>query len=187
MKNPYVYGYLPLFSIILYSLTFGIFAVSKSIQLFQSIGIYNGMREFLTDVEIRMLLLFVFFLCFFMLFSALKLIGETIHEIGMLFFSKDSEGDAVKAARGGYVLFFIGSLISAFAIQSFTALIIIFALSLFCFFVYSIYKMSQYMSLSGMIGLIAFEILFWSFFITVVIFVCMKLYNGILASLPFAK
>lgn len=43
------------------------------------------------------------------------------------------------------------------------------------------------MSLSGMIGLIAFEILFWSFFITVVIFVCMKLYNGILASLPFAK
>lgn len=96
MKNPYVYGYLPLFSIILYSLTFGIFTVSKSIQLFQSIGIYNGMREFLTDVEIRMLLLFVFFLCFFMLFSALKLIGETIHEIGMLFFSKDSEGGAVK-------------------------------------------------------------------------------------------
>ncbi|MEJ9282269.1 DUF5366 family protein, partial [Ureibacillus thermosphaericus] len=91
------------------------------------------------------------------------------------------------AARGGYVLFFIGSFISAFAVQSFTVLLIIFALSLFCFFVYSIYKMSQYMSLSGMIGLIAFEILFWSFFITVVIFVCMKLYNGILASLPFAK
>lgn len=187
MKNPYLYGYLPLFSIMLYSLTFGIYTVGKSVEFFHSIGVYAGMREFLSDIEIRMLLLFVFFLCFFMLFSALKLIGETIHEVAMLFFSKDSEGGAVRVARGGYVIFFFGGLLSAVAIQSFTLLIIIFIVTIFSSFVYTVYKMSQYMSTAGMIGLIIFEIVFWSIFITAVIYVILKLYNGILASLPFAN
>lgn len=187
MKNPYLYGYLPLFSIMLYSITFGIYTVGKSLEFFQSIGVYAGMREFLSDFEIRTLLLFVFFLCFFMLFSALKLIGETIHEVAMLFFSKDSEGGAVIVARGGYVIFFFGGLLSAVAIQSFTLLMIIFILTIFSSFVYTVYKMSQYMSTSGMIGLIIFEIVFWGIFIIAVIYVLLKLYNGILASLPFAN
>lgn len=106
MKNPYLYGYLPLITIVLFSLTFGIFAVSESLQLFQAIGVYNGMREFLSDLELRFVLLIIFALVFFMLFSALKLLGETIHELGMLFFSKDKEGQTIHAARGGYVIFF---------------------------------------------------------------------------------
>lgn len=187
MKNPYLYSYLPLFSILLYSLSFGIFTVGKLISLFQSIGLYAGMLEFFTDMEIRMLLLFVSFLCFFMMFSALKLVGETIHEIAMLLFSNDSEGHSVKGARGGYVIFFFGGLLSTVAIQSYLALLIIFALSLFCSFVYTVYKMSQYTSLAGMIGLIVFEIVFWAVFLAAVLFVCLKLYNGILASLPFAN
>lgn len=187
MKNPYLYSYLPLLSILLYSLTFGIFAVSRAVELFQSIGLYAGLREFFTDMEIRVLLLFVIFLCFFMLFSALKLIGETIHETGMYFFSKDAEGKAVKAGRGGYAIFFIGGLVSTIAVQSLPMLLIIFALSLFCSFVYTIYKMSQYTSLPGMVGFIVFEVLFWAIFLAAVLFVCLKLYNGILASLPFVQ
>ncbi|NLY80396.1 MAG: YufK family protein [Lysinibacillus sp.] len=187
MRNPYLYGYLPLFSIMLYSLTFGIYMVGVSVEFFRSIGVYAGMQEFLSDIEISVLLLFVFFLCFFMLFSALKLIGETIHELAMLFFSKDSEGGAVRVARGGYVIFFFGGLLSSVAIQSFTALMIIFIVTIFCSFVYTVYKMSQFMSLTGMVGLIIFEIVFWGIFITAVIYVCLKLYNGILASLPFAN
>lgn len=187
MKNPYLYGYLPLFSIMLYSLTFGIYTVGQSIEFSQSIGVYAGMREFLSDIEIKLLLLFVFFLCYFMLFSALKLIGETIHEVAMLFFSKDSDGGAVKAARGSYVIFFFGALLSAVAVQSLLALMIIFALAIFSSFVYMVYKMSEFMSMSGMIGLIMFEIVFWAVFITAVMYVFFKLYNGILASLPFAN
>lgn len=187
MKNAYLYSYLPLFSILLFSLTFGIFTVGKSIELFHSIGLYSGMREFFTDGEIRMLLLFVFFLCFFMLFSALKLVGETVHEIAMAFFLKDSEVEGLKGARWGYLIFFFGGLLSSLATQSVLALIIIFSLSLFCSYVYTVYQMSQYMSLSGLIGLIAFEILFWAVFLVTVAYVCVKLYNGIVASLPFAK
>ncbi len=66
----------------------------------------------------RIFLLIVFALCYFMLFSALKLIGETIHELAMLFFSKDLEGKTVYEARGGNVIFFFGAIASAFGIQS---------------------------------------------------------------------
>ncbi|PKC51699.1 hypothetical protein RhiirA1_483179 [Rhizophagus irregularis] len=61
-------------------MSFGIYMVDQSLQLFISI--------------------------------ALKLIGETIHEVGMLFFSRDNNGQTISVARGGYVIFFFGSLLS---------------------------------------------------------------------------
>ena len=186
MKNPYLYGYLPLITIILFSFTFGIFAVSESLQLFQSIGVYNGMREFLSDIELRFVLLVVFALIFFMLFSALKLIGETIHELGMLFFSKDKAGETINVARSGYVIFFFGAFASVIGIQSIVILIAIFLVTVFCYFIFNVYKMSQYMSFTGMIGLIFFEVLAWFVLLALIAYAVVKLYNGILASLPFA-
>ena len=187
MKNPYLYGYLPLFTILLFSLTFGMYTVGISLDFLTSIGIYSGMREFLTDFELRVLLLIVFTLCFFMIFSALKLIGETIHEVGMLLFSKDQKGETISVARGGYVIFFFGSLVSSFGIQSFTVLITIFLLTVFIYFIYNMYKMSQFLTMSGTVGLLVYEILFWSILMTLIMYVVLKLFNGILASLPFAN
>ena len=187
MKNPYIYGFLPLITILLFSLTFGLYAVGEALQLFRAIGVYSGMREFLSDFELRVLLLIVFALIFFMAFSALKLLGETIHELGMLFFSKDNEGAAVSQARGGYVILFIGAMCSAFAIQSIYALVGIFVLTVFIYFIYLIYKMSLFMSMSGTIGLLIFELFMWTLLISLLVYVILKLYNGVLASLPFAK
>ncbi|KGR75041.1 DUF5366 family protein [Ureibacillus sinduriensis] len=187
MKNPYLYGYLPLFSVILFSLTYGIYLVGESLELLTAIGVYTGMREFLTDIELRLLLLSVFALCFFMLFSALKLIGETIHEVGMLLFSKDNTGEMIGVARGGYLIFFFGSLLSIFGIQSILILLCVFALTIFSYFTFHIYKMSRFLTLPGTIGLIFFEILMWAIFITFICYVVLKLYNGLLASLPFTN
>ena len=86
-----------------------------------------------------------------MLFSALKLIGETIHELGMLFFSKDQNGETMNVARGGYVIFFIGALLSAIGIQSLPLLVIIFGITVAVYFVYTVYKMSHFMSLTGFV------------------------------------
>lgn len=187
MKNPYLYGYLPLFTILLFSLTFGIFTVTQSLEFFKGIGIYNGMREFLSDLQLRMFLLILFAVVFFMLFSALKLVGETIHEIGMLLFSSDQVGETINIARGGYVVFFFGALLSAFGIQSLYILLAIFLLTVLAYFVFSVYKMSNFMSIGGLIGLIFFEIVFWALLIALILYVVVKLYNGILASLPFAN
>ena len=153
MKNPYLYGYLPLITIILFSFTFGLFAVSESLQLFQAIGVYNGMREFLSDLELRFVLLIVFALIFFMIFSALKLIGETIHELGMLFFSKDKEGQTIHAARGGYVIFFFGAFASVIGIQSIMVLVTVFIVTVFFYFIFSLHnsfpKVSKQIMLTG--------------------------------------
>ncbi|MER2192705.1 MAG: DUF5366 family protein [Solibacillus sp.] len=185
MKNPYLYGYLPLITVLLFSFTFGIFAVTASLDLFESIGVYNGMREFLSDLELRFVLLILFAVCFFMLFSALKLVGETIHELGMLFFSKDQAGETISVARGGYVVFFVGAIISVVGMQSLPILVGIFMLTVFVYFIYTVFKMSQFMSFGGVIGLIFFEILIWTALLTLIVYALFKLYNSVIASLPF--
>ncbi|MGE7112415.1 DUF5366 family protein [Lysinibacillus sp. NPDC047702] len=187
MRNPYIYGYLPLITILLFSLTFGMYAVGESLQIFRSIGVYSGMREFLSDFELRVFLLIVFAMIFFMVFSALKLVGETIHELGMLFFSKDQDGATVSQARGGFIILFVGAICSAFAIQFIYVLVGIFVLTIFIYFIYLIYKMSHFMSMGGTIGLLVFELFMWTILLSLLVYVVLKLYNGILASLPFAS
>ena len=185
MKNPYLYGYLPFFTVLFFSLTFGIFTVSESMSLLTGIGLYNGMLEFLTDFELRVFLFILFSLCYFMLFSALKLVGTTIHEMAMLFFSKDKEGEAMRHARGANVIFFFGALLSAVGVQSFYILVGIFLITVFSYFVFLVFKLSTFMSFTGMIGLLMFEILFWGVFVGFVIYVLFKLYNSLIAALPF--
>ena len=145
------------------------------------------MREFLTDFQLRICLLIIYALLFFMLFSALKLIGETIHETAMLFFSDDVEGESYSEARGGNVIYFFGSLASAVGINSLTVLAVVFLMTTFIYFVYVVFKMSRFMTMTSMIGLIVFEIIVWSALVSIVIYIVLKLYNGVMASLPFIE
>lgn len=185
MRNPYIYGYLPFVTIVLFSLTFGVYTVGVSIDLFKEIGLYAGMREFLTDMQLRIFLLVIYTLFFFMVFSAMKLIAETIHETAMLFFSKDVEGKSYSEARGGNVIYFFGALASAGGIQSIQLLVGIFLLTTFVYFVYVVYKLSKFMTLISTLGLIIFEITVWSVLILIIIYILLRLYNGVMASLPF--
>lgn len=187
MKNPYIFGYLPFVTIVLFSLTFGVYAVSESIELFKEIGLYNGMREFLTDIQLRVFLLIIYSLVFFMIFAALKLIAETIHETAMLLFSKDLEGQSYHQARSATVIYFFGALLTVGGINSITIMGVIFLATTFIYFVYVVTKLSKYMSITSMLGLIVFEIITWSVLISSIIFILLKLYNGIMASLPFLE
>ncbi|MEK5068850.1 YufK family protein [Sporosarcina sp. FSL K6-1508] len=185
MKNPYIYGYLPFVTIVLFSLTFGVYTVSMSVELFKGIGLYAGMREFLTDIQLRVFLLVIYALLFFMVFSALKLIAETIHETAMLFFSKDEEGKSYSEARGGNVIYFFGALASAGGISSVKLLAAIFLLTTFIYFVYVVFKLSKFMTIVSTIGLLVFEITVWAVLVSTIIYILLKLYNGVIASLPF--
>ena len=185
MKNPYIFGYLPFVTIVLFSLTFGVYTVGVSVELFKGIGLYAGMREFLTDIQLRIFLLVIYALLFFMVFSALKLIAETIHETAMLFFSKDVEGKSYSEARGGNVIYFFGALASAGGINSINLLTAIFLLTTFIYFVYVVFKLSKFMTIVSTIGLLVFEILVWAILVSTIIYILLKLYNGVIASLPF--
>ena len=185
MKNPYIFGYLPFVTIVLFSLTFGVYTVGLSVELFKGIGLYAGMREFLTDIQLRIFLLVIYALLFFMVFSALKLIAETIHETAMLFFSKDVEGKSYSEARGGNVIYFFGALASAAGINSISLLAAIFLLTTFIYFVYVVFKLSKFMTMVSTIGLLVFEIMVWTILLSTIIYILLKLYNGVIASLPF--
>lgn len=184
MRNPYIFGYLPFVSIVFFALTFGVYTVGESIELFKEIGLYSGMREFLSDVQLRLFLLVVYALIFFMIFSALKLIGETIHNSAMLFFSKDVEGASYREARAGSVIYFFGALATAGGIQSITIMGLIFLLTTAVYFIYTVFKLSKFMTVPNMIAMIAFEVIMWGVILSVVVYTVLKLYNGILASLP---
>lgn len=185
MRNPYIFGYLPFVTIALFSLTFGVYTVSWSMDLFKEIGLYAGMLEFLTEIQMRVFLLIVYALIFFMVFSALKLIAETIHEIGMLFFSKDASGASYSEAKSGNLIYFFGAITSAAGIQSIKLLGLIFLLTTFIYFVYMVYKLSKFMTIGSTVGLIFFEIIVWSVFLFTIIYILLRLYNGVMASLPF--
>lgn len=187
MKNPYIFGYLPFVTIILFSLTFGVYTVGSLMDLFKDIGLYRGMREFLSDLQLRSFLLVICSFVYFMFFAALKLIAETIHEMAMLFFSKDSNGEMYLKTRGGTLIYFVGALVSAGGIHSIKLLLGIFLITTFIYFIYVSYILSQFMSTLSVIGLIFFEILVWGVFISIILYILLKLYNGILASLPGVK
>ncbi|OCS92586.1 DUF5366 family protein [Caryophanon latum] len=186
MKNPYLYGYLPLISVVLFSLTFGVYAVTESIKLFKVIGVYSGMSQFMSDIEIRILLLIVFMLCFFMLFSALKLVGETIHELGMLFFAKELQVETYSNAKSASTIVFFGAIASAFGMSSLMLLALIFAATMIVYFMFVVYKMSDAMSTSGLVGLIMFEVLIWAASLVGIGYVIVRLYNTLLSSLPIS-
>lgn len=184
MRNPYLFGYLPFLTITLFSLTFGVYLVGASIVFFGQIGLYAGLREFLTETQLRLFLLVIYSLAFFMIFSALKLIAETIHETAMLFFSIDAVGESYSEAKSGNLIYFFGALASVGGIQSVKVLLAIFLLTTFIYFVFTMFKLSKFMTVSSMVGLLFFEILVWGIFLSGVIYIILKLYNGVLASLP---
>nr|WP_258832334.1 YufK family protein [Peribacillus frigoritolerans] len=47
----------------------------------------------------------------------MKLISDTILELSLLFFSKDSEGKALNSVRKGSVIYVIGGACSLFSVQ----------------------------------------------------------------------
>lgn len=186
IKNPYLYSYLPLITIVLFSLTFGLYSVNEAVILFHKIGVYAGMHEFLSDVQMRILLLIVFALIYFMIFSALKLIGETIHDVGMLFFTKDRIDQAMEnKANAGVVIFFFGALASVAGLVNVFILVGIFLLSAIFYFIFVTYKLSDYLSFGSILGIMLFEMTMWILLLTLVVYAIFKLYNGIVSSLPF--
>ncbi|TFE03771.1 DUF5366 family protein [Jeotgalibacillus salarius] len=187
MKNTYLTGYLPLFSILMFSLSFSVYGVGVLTELFRGIGIYAGMREFLSDLELKIFILIVLMIIFFMIFAALKLIAETINEVALLFFSRDKEGEALNRVRSGSLIYFFGSLATIISLSSIRGLLIIFVVTSFVYFVYFVLKVSTTLSAGGTVGVILFEITIWAALISAVLYVVIRLYNGLLASLPILE
>ncbi|MFS0863711.1 DUF5366 family protein [Fredinandcohnia sp. 179-A 10B2 NHS] len=184
MKNTYFTSYFPLISIILFSISFAIFTEINILELLKQIGIYRGMQEFLSPTGINLAIFFIFFLVYFMMFAALKLIADTLLELSLLFFTKDSEGKNLAKIKSGSFFYLLGGVISLLIVQSLYGLILLFFVATLCYFIYFVYKIYPSMTLSGLIGVVFFQTISWFTFFTSVIYICIKLYNSVIASLP---
>lgn len=184
MKNTYLTSYFPLLSILLFSLSLSIRVEMTVIDVLKNAGIYEGMKEFFSDGGIKLSLLVLLLVVFFMIFAALKLIADTINELSLLFFSKDSEGESLKQIRSGSIIYFLGGAISLVSLYSFIGIGAIFAIATVVYFIYFVYRISSSMTFLGIIGVIFFQVVIWSSLLTGVLFIAVKVYNSILASLP---
>ena len=77
MRNTYFTSYFPLISIILFSISSVFFFENQSLIILRKIGLYDGLLEFFSGTEIKLTILFLIFLLFFMMLSAIKLISDT--------------------------------------------------------------------------------------------------------------
>jgi len=182
MKNTYYTSYFPLLSIILFSLSLAIHAQMKLIDIFIWMGLYEGMLTVFSEQEMKLTLLILLILLFFMIFSALKLVAQTINELSLLFFSNDREGDILKNVRSGSVVFLIGGVLSILTIYSFWGMVITFFISTIVYFIYFVYKISETLSLAGLVGVIFFQVFTWGTGLIVITYSFMKWYNILLNS-----
>lgn len=184
MKNTYLTSYFPLLSIILFSLSFSIQVEMVLLELLKNAGIYEGMLEFFSDTGIKMALLILLLVLFFMVFAALKLIADTINELSLLFFSKESEGDSLKQIRTGSVIYFIGGALSLISIFSILGIVAILVGATVIYFIYFVFKISSSMSIVGVTGVIFFQVVLWSTLLIGIFYLAVKVYNSLMASLP---
>ncbi|GAE29993.1 DUF5366 family protein [Alkalihalobacillus hemicellulosilyticus] len=184
MTNRYITSHFPLISIVLFSLALAIYVQGLILTELVNMGVYSGMLEFISENGIKLTLLFLLMLFFFMVFSALKLITDTTIELSMLFFSKDEEGTELSKARGGSWIYLIGSVVSLFVANQLIFILALFLLASFIYFVFLIYKVSDVLSFGGLVGFIFFQVFFWGAFVISVVYALVRLYNSFMASLP---
>lgn len=184
MKNTYLMSYFPLLAIILFGLSFSIHVEMLLVDFLRKTGIYEGMMEFFPDGGIQIALLVLLLAMFFMALAALKLIADTINELSLLFFSKDSEGNSLTQIRTGSIIYFVGGALSLLSINSLWGILVIFIVSTVIYFVYFVYKVSSLLSIAGLFGVVFFQVVVWSSMLVGVFYLGVKVYNSIMASLP---
>ncbi|MFD2444466.1 DUF5366 family protein [Bacillus sp. CGMCC 1.16607] len=185
MKNTYLTSYFPLLSLLLLSLSFAVSFEFKLIDVLKDIGIYNGMLEFFSDSGIKLSLLTLLTILFFMVLSALKIIADTINELSLLFFSKETEGQSLTKIRSGSGIYFFASGVSLLvSFYSLIGVLVIFLIATFGYFIFIVYKISAELTVVGMAGLVFFQVIVWSTLLIGVAYLVVKVYNSVLASLP---
>lgn len=184
MKNTYLTGYFPLIAILLFSSSLSISTSLYALKMLSSFGMYDGMLDYFSEKGIRLALFAAFALLYFMVLSALKLIANTVTELSLLFFANDPEGNSLKKLRMGSMIYLGGGILSFVLLQNVIWIVIWFAVVTLAYFVFTVYRIYSTLSLMSLVGFILLELLFWFTFVIGILFIFIKLYNSIMASLP---
>lgn len=184
MKNKYIMSYVPLLTVVLFSMALGIYLSFFFIDLSQSLGIYEGLRLFFSARELTITLFLLSSFFFFMLFAALKLIGDTLMGISLFLFLKEQIEEKPKKIHKGAILFLAGSFVSLIVSHSLLSIVLTIFVSACVYFIYVVYEMHGLFQPLPLVGFIFFHILSWAIFFGGTLYLFLTFYNSMLKSLP---
>lgn len=167
----------------IFSFSFALFTEYQAIDWLETLGLYSGLLEFFTDTSLKLSLLFLFTLFYFMLFSALKLIADTMNGLALFFFSKDEEGQVLMKIRSGSIIFIVASLFALIFNQSLFVMTAIFACACLGYFIFFMVKVNEYLTIGNMFGMIMLLFTFWAAFIFSVAYILLRVYNALISTL----
>ncbi|KUP05346.1 hypothetical protein Q75_12545 [Bacillus coahuilensis p1.1.43] len=184
MRNAFVTSYVPLLSILLFSLSYSIYVIGKVKEFLRGIGLYQGMSQFLSEVQLTVLLIASSMTFFFMLLSAFKLIAETINGLSFLFFvdSRD-ELNLYTSLKPLSWIFLVGGFLSIFLTFSIWGMVGISVLVVLIYLVVFFYNVGAVTNIGRLLGVMLFNISSYSALILLLLYIGLKLYNGVLSSL----
>jgi len=143
------------------------------------------LKGVMPEKEIRILLFLGILLVLFAIFSALKVLGQTIWEMGLLFFSKDEEGKDLLASKKISFLFIIGGLISIPLNSSILISISVLGASFIAYLIYFLIKQSKSFSVVGMFGFVLFQLIIWGSIVSGIAYIYFTLVSTYLKNMPF--
>ncbi|MRX73582.1 hypothetical protein GJU40_15665 [Bacillus lacus] len=185
MKNTYFTSYFPLISILLFSSSLALSGQEKTTNFLKSLGMFSSMLELLSEGSLRLSLFLIFVTVMFMVFSALKLIGDTITELSLLFFSKDETGECLARIKSGAAFYLCGGSLSLLTSGYPAATLLLLLLSTLAYFVFIVYQISYSLTGTALAGLVFFHVLSWTSLMMGSLFMGVRLYNTLVASIPF--
>lgn len=141
--------------------------------------------EAFSEGYIKIILWFALFLFYFMFFSAIKLIANTVMELSIYFFCKDNPDQPFPTHPLASVLYLAFSVVSIFCAKWILLLSGVYLTAGLVAFALLVYKVSDRLNIPRMVGVVFMNLMFWAVFSFAVMNVLLKLYNGILKSIGF--
>lgn len=185
--NVYVLSYAPLISILLFSTSLAIATSELALSWLKDVGVYNELLQILSARDTKLLVWLGFLIVYFMIFSTLKLISDTINQLGFAFFIKEQIGTTLSMLRPGSILLLVGGCISFAFMTSFPLVCLVLASSFLIYFFFYTFQISKMTTAAGAIGLIVFLFLAWGILLAGLAWVGLTLFNSLGEAILFPK
>lgn len=179
-KNVHSFSYFPFIVVLLFSISFALNIRIWITKELKDAAIYEGIIDIMPEAKFQSLLLLLLLILFFMLFSTLKLIGETSLRLSLLLFAKDQTGFTMRRMQAGFWILVVGGVIAILLFKSTILVLVVFIVSVILYFVFYIFQLSEDLSLGSLVGIILFNTLLWTTIFLFTFYFSIKTYNQLL-------
>ncbi|WP_114570553.1 DUF5366 family protein [Exiguobacterium flavidum] len=176
--NVYLLSYAPLISILLFSTSLAIATSEIALRWLRQVGVYSELLQILSARDTKLLVWLGFLVIYFMVFSTLKLVSDTINQLGFAFFLKEQIGTTLGMLRPGAILLLVGGCASFAFMTSFPLVCGVLGISFLIYFIFYTIQISKMTSTAGAVGLILFLCLMWGILIAGLVWLILTLLNS---------